>query len=243
MMVRPGRLIRGASSSASHALSAISTLTALYDIALASKVRVERTGSAATTPAAYDGPVGTVLASIGGNHMTAGADAGRPTLRNAAGLTWLEWDGNDDALAFDATLGTITHAVIAAQTTDADGVFIHHGGIGGITAPHIPVFLTASGAASTTGLTSPKVSVNRGANLTTRAALRTAIAVASPTIITVSFAALASVASPAYGGYSTAASQFRFAHKLYGLALMTSPSAGELASVESFLASRAGITL
>lgn len=234
-----GRMIPQQSAVGINAIIALSSVTALYQ----PTEGYVMSGRSGVDAAVVDGPVGQMLAAKGTNHLTAGSDAGRPTLRAGDGKRWLEFDGADDAFAFATNLAGVTHAIFAIQTTDADGVLIHHNGIGGIIAPHIPVFQSASPAASTTGLTSPQVVVNRGSHISTRASLHAAVASASPVVISVSFAALAAVASPAYGGYATASSQFRFAHKLYGMCVLSSPSAGDVSAVEDYIATLPGVTL
>lgn len=242
MLVRVGRGI-ASPFRAPAAVSYPASWVAFYDPAAIAKTRAERTGASA---AVVDGPVGKVFSSIGSNHLTAGTDAGRPTLRSSGGLSWLEFDGNDDSFTFASVLTGVTHVVIGVKTADNDGVFIHHGGLNSAASPHIPVFQIASAAAATTAITTPAVSVNRGVNITTRMALHTAIVVTpmgAPVVVTASGAALTGAAGPAYGGYAAPGSQYRFVHDLYGLILMASPSAGDVALAEDTLAARAGITL
>jgi hypothetical protein len=55
--------------------------------------------SAGTIPASVDGPVGRITDKSGrGRHATQGTTANKPTLRSGGGLYWLEWDGFDDGM-------------------------------------------------------------------------------------------------------------------------------------------------
>ena len=76
----------------------------LYDPSNLGTLFQETTGIAATTPAAVNGPVGTVLDLSGrGNHLVSTVDAARPTLRQSGALYYLEFDGTDDTLEVNDT--------------------------------------------------------------------------------------------------------------------------------------------
>lgn len=242
--VGAGRVLAGTKTvqGIAAAILAIPTLTAIYAPAVAACRKVER--SSPTTTALDGDPVGSLVSLVGTKNFTAAADAGRPVLdTDTSGHAWVHVDGADDGYAIAGTMSGVTHVVIAMRTSDADGVFVHHGGVGGTASPHIPVFQSGSAAAPTTAITSPSVKVNRGANLTTRALAHTAMSTGNPVVVTASGAAMGATANPAYGGYGVASGQFRFAHDLFGVAFLANPSAGELADVESALAALAGVTL
>lgn len=232
------RTVRGIDA----AILAIPTLTAIYAPVDPACRKVERTSP--TTTALDGDPVGSLVSLVGAKNFTAAADAGRPVLdTDTSGMAWVHFDGVDDGYAIAGTLSGVTHVVIACRTSDTDGVFFHHGGVAGTASPHIPVFQSGSAASTTTAVTTPSVKVNRGSHLSARSAAHTAMSVGVPVVITASGAALPATANPAFCGYGAASGQYRFVVDVYGVALMSSPSAGELADVEEALAALCDVTL
>lgn len=76
------------------ALAALPGATLVLSAADPASMFVERTGAAATTLAALNGPVGTWR--YGGVNFTAPSDAARWIRRSAGGASWVESDGFDD---------------------------------------------------------------------------------------------------------------------------------------------------
>lgn len=231
--------LRMGSMSALTPLLDISSLSCLY-IPTGSANRSSRTGEGVAT---QDGPVGRLLSAKGLNHLTAGTDAGRPTLRSGSGKNWLEFDGNDDAFAFSLPLTGVTNILLALESSDLDGAIIHSGVINGTTSPLIGVFQSGGASAPTSGLVTPQVKVNRGANLTTRGQFHSAITIGEPVIVNMTFGPLAGSANTSYAGYAAAGSQYRFSHKFFAMAALIMPTSQDIADVEDAFAVMSGANI
>lgn len=69
-------------------------------------LKLERTGSAATTPASVDGVVGSIRnKGYLGGWLIAAADGNRATLRGSGSIYWLEFDGSTDKYILSGTGG------------------------------------------------------------------------------------------------------------------------------------------
>lgn len=78
-------------------------IVALYDISRLDSLFQEIADP--ETPAAVDGPVGTIVDLTGnGNDWIAPTEGQRPILRESNGIYWLEFDGEDDELVMPANV-------------------------------------------------------------------------------------------------------------------------------------------
>lgn len=95
-----------------------------FDPSVLSSMRQDRTGAAATIPAAVDQPVGSIL-NLGtlGGWWTAPSDTARPILRNAGSVWWLEGSTNRiiQNLTADLLTGVLGWTMFQALRFDVGG--------------------------------------------------------------------------------------------------------------------------
>ncbi|MBI1179114.1 MAG: hypothetical protein GC201_01050 [Alphaproteobacteria bacterium] len=107
--------------------------------------------SAGTVPVAADGdPVGKMLDKSGnGRHLTAAADAARPTFHTSGGLSWIEGDGSNDRLSSASfALAQPMERISAVRSVTWSNLDRLFGGLGNYAS------LYQNGTAPTLGMTS-----------------------------------------------------------------------------------------
>ena len=206
----------------------------------------ERTGAAATTPSVVDGPVGTARDKSGNaRHLVAPSDAARPTLRSDGTLYWLEFDGTDDSLARTSTISlTQPWDRISAirNITWVNVKYIMSGaasGVGGLrqfgTTPQMDMY--DGSAAATNGnlaVGTNGVITEHHENASSSLQVNNGAAATGTTGAT----------NPNDFGLGSLAGGAGYANvRIYGVLAKNSMSAGEIASVKTYMAAKAGVTL
>jgi len=112
----------------------------MLDVSQLATMWQDRGGAAATTPAVVDSPVGTMknLGTIGG-YFLAPSDAARPTLRSAAGLYWLQFNGTNQIMSLTFA---VTQPFVRISAVDPDNANSKQA-FGGVTANAGALYMTA----------------------------------------------------------------------------------------------------
>lgn len=219
--------------------------------------------SARTTPGAVNSPVGALDDKSGnGNHLLQATAGARPILRQSGAFFYLERDGVDDFLASGATLTLAAGWTMAVAASYPSGADTATRGIFTLSSTTTNYFIVGFRQSNTT----PR-SALRGANGSPAVSLTTcsgtSYPAATPAVIASRFAALShdiryngttqATLATTWDAQSLASAKLTFggnnnaeavATSLYAaVALKRIPNAAELASLESWLAAKAGVTL
>ena len=221
--------------------------------------------AARTTPGAIDSPVGAIDDKTGnGNHMTQATAGSRPILRQNGSLFYLERDGTDDELFTGADF-----TLQAGWTLGAAASFV----AGGDTSTRAIVSLAVNGTNYLALGFRQSIEEGRSAlrgssadpavTVTTATAGTNSYPAANPAVIVSRFQALShdirvngvtgdteattwdaqTVALARFGFRNTAGPDIIAANLYAAVALARVPTGAELASLESWLAGKAGVTL
>ena len=178
-----------------------------------------------------------------GNHATQSTSTARPTLQTSGGLYYLDFDGVDDGMG--AALASSTDAMACFcgwSVNDATGIYIYRLGYGN-TSNFVGAWNTASGQAINAIAGSPTFRLD-GTDISpaNRGALESLVNLNTEQVFGAEGLNIATAwpEGIAFGNYSGG---YNSNYKIYGMILRDALSTAEREAVETYLATKSGVTL
>ena len=197
--------------------------------------------TAGAVPVTADGDVVARISdkSGNGNHATQATALKRPTYRTSGGLHWLELDGTDDTFDLAGIAGSQNMSIYQAFDRTGNAIAVSHAS----SSPYGPFWLGTTIYLAIYGGTAPA-----GSQSATGAQVMSGISGASTLVNRRNGAVIASAAS-GFGGPGTFQQLLGrgatvSAGKFYGCMMFASThDAGQIASCETWIGAKAGLTL